>query len=428
MYARKHVGSITLTKGFERPHLAGARRIMRVHTFYRSVALTACAALGFTLAPAPMSAQTAPPPLKIGLIMSYTGGVPWASKQSAATIGALIKLHGDTAGGRKVQIITRDDTGIAPDVARRLAQELIVQDHVDVLVGTNLTPNSIAVAQVSTQAKKPFFIVNSATSNIMKDQPYSTRFGFDTQTIVPPLAAYAAKNYGKTGYSIYQNYGPGIDAGKAFETAFTGAGGTMVGSDPIPITNKDFSAYIQRVRDAKPAVLFVFLNASGGGAELLKDIQQAGIIKSGIKVVATGDIVDEYITPTISVPPIGLVTAFNYSRMHNSATDRQFIAAYHAVQGDNDGPDFTAVQMYDALHAVYLVADALHGDFSDPDKVMSVVKGLKFDSPRGPFAIDPSTRDSVQNVYLRRLEMVNGQLENVEFETVPMVKDPTENY
>ncbi|MGA2392216.1 MAG: ABC transporter substrate-binding protein [Candidatus Lustribacter sp.] len=394
----------------------------------RSVAVAVCAALAIAFAPPPMAAQTAPPPLKIGLIMSFTGGVPWAPKQSAATIAALLKLHGEVAGGRKVQIIQRDDTGIAPEVARRQAQELIVQDHVDILVGTNLTPNAIAVAQVSTQAKVPFFIVNSATSNVMKDQPYSARFGFDTQTIVPPLAAYAAKNYGKTAYSIYQNYGPGIDAGKSFETSFTAAGGTMIGTDPIPITNKDFSAYIQRVRDAKPAILFVFLNAQGGGAELLKDIEQAGIIKSGIHVVATGDIVDEYINPTIVVPPLGLVTTFNYSRMHDSALNRQFVAAYHAAQGDNGGPDFTAVQEYDALHAVYLVADALHGDLSDPDKVMSVVKTLKFESPRGPFAIDPATRDSVQNVYLRKLTMVKGQLENVEFETVPMVKDPTENY
>ncbi len=396
--------------------------------FHRTVAFAVCCSLCIALAPPPMSAQTGQPPLKIGLIMSFTGGTTWAPKQSAASIGAWMKLHGDTAGGRKVVVLVRDDTGIAPEVARRQAQELIVQEHVDILVGTNLTPNAIAVSNVSTQAKIPFFIVNSATSNVMKDQPYTARFGFDTQTIVPPLAVYAAKNYGKTAYSIYQNYGPGIDAGKSFEKSFTEAGGTMIGSDPIPVNNKEFSAYIQRVRDAKPAILFVFLNASGGGAELLKDIQQAGIIKSGIKVVATGDIVDEYINPTITVPPLGLVTTFNYSRMHDSKLNQQFVAAYHAVQGDNDGPDFNAVQEFDAMHAVYAVADALHGDLSDPDKVMAVVKGLKFESPRGPFAIDPATRDSVQNVYLRRLQLVNGRLENVEFETVPMVKDPTETY
>jgi branched-chain amino acid transport system substrate-binding protein len=401
-------------------------------TFHRYVAVAACCALGIVFAPPPMSAQTAPPaslpPLKIGLILSFTGGTTWAPKQSAASVGAWMKLHGDTAGGRKVVIITRDDTGIAPEVARRQAQELIVQEHVDILVGTNLTPNAIAVASVSTQAKKPFFIVNSATSNVLKDQPYAARFGFNTQTVVPPLARFAAAHYGKTAYSIYQNYGPGIDAAKSFEKNFTDAGGKMIGDDPIPVNNKEFSAYIQRVRDAKPAILFVFLNASGGGAELLKDIQGAGIIKSGIKVVATGDIVDEYINPTINDPPLGLVTTFNYSRLHNSAVNKQFVAAFHAAEGDNDGPDFNAVQEFDALHGVYAVADALHGDFSDPDKVMAVVKGLKFESPRGPFMIDPSTRDSVQNVYLRRLEMVGGKLENVEFETVPMVKDPTENY
>jgi branched-chain amino acid transport system substrate-binding protein len=389
-----------------------------------------CCTLG-VIAP-PGGAQTSVPagglpPLKIGLIMSFTGGTTWSPKQSPASINAWMRLHGDTVAGRKVVVITRDDTGIAPEVARRQAQELIVQEHVDVLVGTNLTPNSIAVAQVSTQAKKPFIIVNSATSNVMKDAPYTARAGFTTQAIVPPLAVYAAKNYGKTAFSIYQDYGPGIDAAKAFEKAFTESGGTLIGQATIPVNSREFSAYIQRVRDAKPAILFVFLNASGGGSELLKEIQTAGIIKGGIKVVATGDIVDEYILPTINNPPLGLVTTFTYSRMHPSAANKQFIAAYHAVQGDNDGPDFTAVQEFDALHIVYAAADALHGDFSDPDKVMGVVRGMKFESPRGPFAIDASTRDAVQNVYLRRLETVNGQLENVEFETVPGVRDPTEN-
>jgi branched-chain amino acid transport system substrate-binding protein len=397
---------------------------------HRILAAGVCCALG--VAAPPSGAQTPPagglPPLKIGLIMSFTGGTTWAAKQSPASVNAWMKLHGDTVAGRKVIVITRDDTGIAPEVARRQAQELIVQEHVDVLVGTNLTPNSIAVAQVSTQAKKPFFIVNSATSNIMKDAPYTARVGFTTQAIVPPLAVYAAKNYGKTAFSIYQNYGPGIDAAKAFEKAFTESGGTLIGEATIPVNNKEFSAYIQRVRDAKPAILFVFLNASGGGAELLKDIQSAGIIKSGIKVVATGDIVDEYILPTINNPPIGLVTTFDYSRMHVSAANKQFIAAYHSAQGDNDGPDFTAVQEFDAMHVVYAAAEAVHGDFSDPDKVMAAVRGMKFESPRGPLAIDASTRDTVQNVYLRRLENVNGQLENIEFETVPLVRDPTENY
>jgi branched-chain amino acid transport system substrate-binding protein len=397
----------------------------------RMFMVAVCCAFG--AAAAPGGAQTTTPaatqpPLKIGLIMSFTGGTTWAAKQSPASVNAWMKLHGDTVAGRKVVVITRDDTGIAPEVARRQAQELIVQEHVDVLVGTNLTPNSIAVAQVSTQAKKPFFIVNSATSNVMKDAPYTARLGFTTQAIVPPLAVYAARNYGKTAFSIYQNYGPGIDAAKAFEKAFTESGGTLIGEATIPVNNKEFSAYIQRVRDAKPAILFVFLNASGGGAELLKDIQTAGIIKSGIKVVATGDIVDEYIMPSINNPPIGLVTTFNYSRMHPSAANKQFIAAYHAVQGDNDGPDFTAVQEFDAMHVVYAAADALHGDFSDPDKVMAVVRGMKFESPRGPLVIDASTRDAVQNVYLRRLESVNGHLENVEFETVPLVRDPTETY
>jgi len=267
-------------------------------------------------------------PIRIGVIYSFSGAGGTAGKEFDDIVQLFQRQHGDTINGRKIEIIRRDDGGIAPDNAKRLAQELIVQEHVDILVGTNLTPNSIAVAQVSTQAKKPFFIFNSATSNIMKDQPYSARFGFDTQTIVPPLAVYAEKNYGKTAYSIFQNYGPGIDAGKSFEKSFTDAGGTMVGSDPIPVTNKEFSAYIQRVRDAKPAILFVFLNASGGGAQLLKDIQQSGLIKSGIKVIATGGVLTKGAVPgNAQLLPDELESAISEAHRHGLR-----VAAQEAVE------------------------------------------------------------------------------------------------
>jgi branched-chain amino acid transport system substrate-binding protein len=371
------------------------------------------------------------PPFKIGLIFSFTGGTASAAKSNDAILAAFFKTHGDTIAGRKVEIVQRDDTGIAPEVARRVAQELIVQEHVDIIVGTNLTPNAVAVSKVSTQAKVPFFIVNSATSNVVKDQPYTARFGFTTEEIVPPLALYAAKNYGKTAFSIFQNYGPGIDADKAFERVFTENGGTIIGSAPIPVNNQDFSAYVQRVKEAKPAVLFVFLNAAGGGVELLREINNQGLIRNGVKVVATGDIVNEFLLPALQSgnPPLGLVTTFNYSRTHPSATNKAFVSAFHAAYGDQiNGPDFNGVAEWDALGAVYTIGAALKGDFSNPDKVMALVRGMKIDSPRGPVVIDPSTRDAVQNVYLRRLEMVGGRLENTEFETTPLVKDPTETY
>ena len=387
----------------------------------RGAFVAAVAAL--TLAPHSTYADQAP--LRIGLIFSYSGsGASAAGKNFDGGWLAYMKQHGDTVAGRKIEIIKRDDTGIAPETARRLAQELIVQDHVDIIAGMTFTPNSIAVGTISTQAKKLFFIVNSATSGIIAKVPYAARFGFTTAQMTAPLATWAAKNGIKTAYSVFQDYGPGIDAGTQFAESFTAAGGKMLGEVRVPVTNSDFTAYVQRVKDAKPDAIYVFLNAGGGGAAMLKACRDAGFERAGIRILVSGDVVAENNLPGIGDAALGVVSSFNYSMTHDSKLNRDFVAAYQSVEPGVD-PDFTSVAAYDTMAAIYKAAEAQKGNL-DPDKTIELVRAMKFESPRGPIAIDPDTRDLIQNVYIRKTERRNGKLVNVEFATVPMVRDPKE--
>jgi branched-chain amino acid transport system substrate-binding protein len=368
------------------------------------------------------------PPLKIGLISSYSGGDNVAlGKQLDAALAVYMKQHGDSVAGRKVVMIKRDDGGIAPDVAARLAQELIVQDGVDVLLGVVYTPNTIAVARVSTQAKKPFFNVNAATSNIVKNAPYSTRYGFTTAAAVTPFARWAYFQGIKNAYVMYQDYGPGIDAGAAFEKSFAANGGKVVGESKIPVSNPDFSAYVQRVKDVKPDGVYIFLNATGGGIQLLKALKEAGIGQpGGIKLLASGDIVDEPLLQQEGEAAVGIVSNFGYSAAHQSKVNQDFVRLFHAQYGNNQDPDFIAVQGYDALHAVYESVRGNNGNTSDPDKILDAVKTLRWESPRGPVWMNPVTRILMQNIYIRKTERRNGKLENIEFAKMDFPRDPNE--
>jgi len=387
---------------------------------------SALAALAVLLVTASVPALAQPEPIKIGVVMSFSGGDDVElGKMASAGFAAYMKQHGDTIAGRKVELIKRDDTGIAPETAKRLAQELIVQDHVQLLIGASYTPNAIAVGSVSTQAKVPFFIVNAATSGIMAKNPYTARFAFTTAQITEPFAKFAYKGGAKTAFAVFQDYGPGIDAGTTFEKTFTAAGGKMLGESRIPVGTKDFTAYIQKVKDAKPDVMFLFLNASGGGVDFIKALKASGFDQTGIKFLATGDLVDEAILPTEGNTALGITTTFNYSAMHDSKMNRDFVKAFEAAYGSPQLPSFFAVQAYDALAAAYKVLEAQKGTI-DADKTMAIVKGMKFESPRGPIEIDPTTRDIIQNVYFRKVERRNGVLGNYEFANTPMVKDPNE--
>jgi len=364
-------------------------------------------------------------PIRIGIVYSFSGAGGTAGKEFNDVLAVFQKQHGDTIAGRKVEIISRDDGGIAPDNAKRLAQELIVQEHVDLIGGLIFTPNAVAVGTVSTQAKMPVFIMNATTSNIMAKNPYMSRYSMTATQVTVPLAKYAYKSGMRNMYVVFMDYGPGIDSGQTFENTFTAEGGKIAGEIRVPVLATDFSAYLQRVKDAHPDGLYVFLNASGSGTTFLKQAQSQGFDKSGIKIFCSGDLLTEQVLPASGEASLGVISSMSSSGTHDSKMNRDFIKAVEAQSGGLP-PTFGGVGVYDTLTAMYKVIEAQKGQI-DPDKTMELVKTLKFESPRGPIAIDPDTRDIIQNVYIRRTEFKGGKLVDTEIDTYPMMKDPSEH-
>ncbi len=361
--------------------------------------------------------------IKIGLILEYTGPFAQNSLEMDNSVKLWMAQHGDTVAGKKIEVIRRDTTGAAPDIAKRLAQELVTREKVSFLAGFGLTPNALAVADIATEANVPMIIMNAATSVITTKSPYIARLSFTLPQVTVPMAQWAAKNGVKQVYMLVSDYGPGHDAGAAFEKAFTAAGGSIVGKVATPLANPDFSVYAQKIKDANPQAVFLFVPSGQQPTALMKALAEQGLNSSNLKILATGDVTDDMSLRTIGDAALVLITSHHYSYAHDSATNKAFIKAYTAAFGTQLRPDFLAVGAYDGMAAIYKVIEELKGNV-DADKAMAVLKGMKLDSPRGPIEIDPATRDIVQTVYIRRVEKVGGDLVNVEFDRVERVKDP----
>ncbi|EHP38435.1 ABC transporter substrate binding protein [Cupriavidus basilensis OR16] len=381
-------------------------------------ALAACS----VLAVAPSLAHAADP-VKIGLIAPFSGSFADYGKQMEGGIKAFQKLNGDTVAGRKVQIISKDTTGPAPDVAKRLAQELVVRDKVDVLAGFGLTPEALAVAPIAEQARKPMVIFNAASSSITAKSGYIARVSMTLPQISAPMATWAIKNKVRKVVTLVADYAPGIDAETAFKTNFIGGGGQVVESIRVPLRNPEFAPFIQRIKDARPEAVFLFLPAGEQGVAFMKGFRERGLAEAGIRVIATGDLTDDHVLPAMGDATLGVITSFHYSMAHDSPENKAFLKAFAEANPGAGRPNFMAVAAYDGMRAIY---DALKktGGATDGDKFIAALKGMKIASPRGPIAIDPETRDVVQTVYIRRVEKVGGELYNVEFDKFDNVKDP----
>ncbi len=372
-------------------------------------------------APAGAFAQT----VKVGIIGTYSGPQAGVGEQLDRGIRLYMKEHEkDLPPGVKLELIRRDDTGPNPEVAKRLAQELITRDHVQLLAGVIWTPNALSIAPLLTEAKVPLIIMNAGTAMITTKSPYIARVSFTLWQSSYPMGQWAAKHDIKKVYSVVSDYGPGIDAEQAFTKAFTDNGGQMVGAVRVPLQNPDFVPFLQRAKDAKPDAVFSFVPAGKEATALMKTFGDLGLREAGIKLIGTGDITTDEELQNMGDVALGVVTMFHYSAAGDRPANVAFAKAYQAEFGPAQVPSFEVVGGYDGMAAIFHVIAAQKGKI-DADQTMALLKGWKDDdSPRGPIYIDPETRDIVQNEYLRRVEKVNGQLENVELETLPMVKDP----
>ncbi|MBC7499606.1 MAG: ABC transporter substrate-binding protein [Herminiimonas sp.] len=360
--------------------------------------------------------------IKVGLIAPFSGPFADYGKQMEGGIKAYMKQHGDKVAGKRVEIIIKDTTGPVPEVAKRLAQELVVRDKVDFLAGFGLTPEALAVAPIAEQAKKPMIIMNAATSVITTKSDYIARVSMTLPQVSGPMATWAVKNGVKRVVTLVADYGPGIDAETAFKTNFIGGGGQIVESVRVPLRNPDFAPYIQRIKDAKPEAVFVFVPAGEQGIAFMKGYRERGLAEAGIKVIATGDLTDDHVLPAMGDATLGVITTFHYSAAHDSPENKTFLKQFAEANPNGGRPNFMAVAAYDGMAAIYEVSRKLNGKI-DGDKAMAALKGMKINSPRGPIMIDPATRDVVQTVYVRRVEKINGEVYNVEFDKFANMKD-----
>jgi branched-chain amino acid transport system substrate-binding protein len=360
--------------------------------------------------------------VKIGVIMAFSGQFADTAAQIDNGIKLYMKQNGDTVAGKKIEIIRRDTGGPNPDVAKRLAQELVVRDKVDILAGFTLTPEALAACDVSEQAKKAMVIMNAATSIITTKSPYCSRVSLTLPQITETLGKWAATKGGvKKAYTMVSDYGPGHDAEGGFHRAFKAAGGEIVGSVRMPVANPDFSAFVQRAKDLNPESIFIFVPGGAQPPALGKALAERGVDFDKIKVMGTGEVVDEQALKSMGDAAIGLISGWHYDYNHDSAKNKAFVQAFNAEFKRN--PDFFAVGGYDGMHLIYETLKKTNGD-AEAEKFTAAAKGMAWESPRGPVSIDPETRDVIQTVYIRRVEKKGGNLVNVEFEKVEKVKDP----
>ena len=356
---------------------------------------------------------------KIGLILPMTGPFASTGKQIEAAAKLYMAQNGDMVAGKKVELIVKDDTS-APDVTKRIAQEMVVNDKVSVLAGFGLTPLALATAPIATQSKTPLVVMAAATSSITEASPFVIRTSFALPQAAVGLADWAPKNNIKKVVTLVSDYGPGIDAEKYFKERFMFNGGQVIDSLRVPMRNPDFAPFLQKVRDAKPDAVYVFV-PSGAGATLMKQFAERGMDKAGIRLIGTGDVTDDDILNGMGDVALGVTTSHHYSASHNSAANKKFVEAFGKA---NAGlrPNFMAVGGYDGMRVIYEAAKATKG--AGGQALLDAMKGQVFESPRGPMFIDAQTRDVVHNIYIRKVERVNGQLYNQEFETIKDVKDP----
>jgi branched-chain amino acid transport system substrate-binding protein len=373
----------------------------------------------FALVALPVFAAAAEEPVRIGLIVPLTGGQASTGKQLANAVKLYMSENGDNVAGRKIEVIVRDDSAI-PENTRRIAQELIVNDKVSIIAGFGITPAALAAAPLATQARIPEIVMLAGASVVTEKSPYIVRTSFTLAQSSVIIGDWAAKNGIRKVATLTTDYAPGHDALQFFKTRFLAGGGEIVEEVKVPLMNPDFAPFLQRMKDARPDALYVFV-PGGQGGNFMKQFSERGLDKAGIRIIGPGDVMDDDLLNNMGDAALGAVTAHMYSAAHKSAKNASFVAAYRKMFGSR--PGFVAVGGYDGIHLIYRALEKTGGQ-SSGDALVDAMKGMAWESPRGPVSIDAETRDIVQNIYIRKVEKVDGELYNVEFATFEAIRDP----
>lgn len=367
--------------------------------------------------PAPCNAQEI---VKVGIVMPMTGGFAAAGRQVLAGIRLFVQQNGTSVAGKTIQLIIKDDASL-PDLSKRVALELITMDKVSV-IAAGLTPNALAIAPLSREAKVPVVVMISGTSSVTDASPYIVRTSFTLGQQSAVAADWAVKNGSKRAVVLHSDFAPGSEASRVFVDRFTGSGGQILEIMKVPVANPDFAPFLQRVRDLAPDTLFAFVPANGQAGIFARQFIERGLDKAGIKLIGTGDLTDDEDLAGMGEAMTGTVTAGFYSIEHPSATNKAYVEAFRQMY-PTLRPNFLSVSGYDGMHLIYAALEKSRGS-TEGDALIGAMKGMTWESPRGPMSIDLETRDVVQNIYVRRVEKINGELCNREIAMVDAVKDP----
>jgi branched-chain amino acid transport system substrate-binding protein len=375
--------------------------------------------VGFGWAASAYAADT----VKIGLIMAYSGPFADTANQMQAGIDLWLAEHNGEVAGKKVELIKKDTGGPSPDVAKRLAQELVVRDGVDIIAGFTLTPEALGAADVATQAKKFMVVMNAATSVVTEKSPYIARTSLTIPQVNYAFGKWAVEKGGvKQAYTLVADYGPGHDAESSFAKGFKEAGGTVVGADASPVANPDFSAFVQRIKDANPEAVYIFIPGGAQPPAIGKALAERGLTPPKTKLFGQGELTLPEALESMGDTAKGIVTTFHYTMERDDPLNNAFVKAYRDAN-KNRSPDLFSIGGYDGMHLIDAALKKTNGD-TDGDKLIEAAKGMAWDSPRGPVSIDPETRDIIQTVWIREVKEVNGKLQNVVIDSIPNVKDP----
>ena len=380
-----------------------------------SIAVTSAAALSH--APAAHADE-----IKIGVIAAFSGPYSNWGKQIQEASELFVAQNNGKAGEHTIKLIYRDVGGNNPARARQLAEELVVRDKVQYVSGLEFTPTAVAVADVATQAKVPFVIINAGTSGILSKSPYLLRAGYTQWMVATPLAKWTAEAGGKRAFVAVADYAPGADAMTSFKNSFVAAKGQIVGELKIPLNTSDFSTYMQKIKEANPDYVYMFMPVGPSSVAFIKSFVDRGLDKSGIKLLATAE-TEESELPSYGDAAAGIVTALHYSPASTAPANEAFVSAFRKKYGADKTPNVASIAAYDAMKMIYEMIRATNGK-ADGDKAMAAIKGYSWESPRGPVTVDAQTRELTQNIYIRRIEKVNGVYMNKPFKTYPAIKDP----